>query len=52
MRIEMRELRLEDASDAARVHKAMTELDDWPFLLSDYVQDEEFSLSDIASMIF
>jgi predicted acetyltransferase len=43
MKIEMRELRLEDASDAARVHKAMMELDDWQFLLSDYVQDEEFS---------
>ena len=40
----MRELRLEDAPDAARVHKAMMELDDWEFLLSDYVQDEEFSL--------
>lgn len=43
MKIEMRELRLEDALDAARVHKAMMELDDWQFLLSDYVQDEEFS---------
>lgn len=43
MKIEMRELRLEDALDAARVHKAMMELDDWEFLLSDYVQDEEFS---------
>ena len=40
----MRELRVEDAVDAARVHKAMMELDDWQFLLSDYVQDEEFSL--------
>lgn len=40
----MRELRLEDAPDAARVHKAMMELDHWEFLLSDYVQDEEFSL--------
>ena len=44
MKIEMRELRLEDASDAAQVHKAMMELDNWQFLLSDYVQDEEFSL--------
>lgn len=43
MKIEMRELILEDASDAARVHKAMMELDDWQFLLTDYVQDEEFS---------
>ena len=43
MKIEMRELRLEDAYDAARVHKAMMELDNWQFLLSDYVQDEEFS---------
>jgi predicted acetyltransferase len=38
----MRELRPEDAPDAARVHKAVMELDDWQFLLSDYVQDEEF----------
>lgn len=44
MKIEMRELQVEDALDAARVHKAMMELDDWEFLLSDYVQDEEFSL--------
>ena len=44
MKIEMRELRLEDASDAARVHKAMMVLDNWEFLLSDYIQDEEFSL--------
>jgi predicted acetyltransferase len=43
MKIEIRELRLEDVSDAARVHKAMMELDDWEFLLSDYVQDEEFA---------
>lgn len=43
MKIEMRELRLEDASDAAQVHKAMMELDNWQFLLSDYVQDEEFA---------
>ncbi len=42
MKIEMRELRVEDALDAARVHKAMMELDDWEFLLSDYVLDEEF----------
>ncbi len=39
----MRELRVEDAFDAARVHKAMMEIDNWEFLLSDYVQDEEFS---------
>lgn len=43
MKIEIRELRLEDASDSARVHKAMMELDDWQFLLADYVQDEEFA---------
>ena len=42
MKIEMRELRPEDAPDAARVHKAMMELDDWDFLLSEYRQDEEF----------
>ena len=43
MKIEMRELILEDASDAPRVHKAMMELDDWQFRLTDYIQDEEFS---------
>lgn len=42
MNIEIRELRPEDAPDAARVHKAMMELDDWDFLLSEYRQDEEF----------
>jgi predicted acetyltransferase len=42
LKIEMRELRPEDAIDAARVHKAVKELDDWEFLLSNYVQDEEF----------
>jgi predicted acetyltransferase len=43
MKIEMRELRLQDAFDAAQVHKVMMELDDWEFLLSDYVQDEDFA---------
>ena len=42
MNIEMRELRMEDALDAARVHQAMTEADDWEFLLGNYVQEEEF----------
>ena len=42
MNIEMRELRPEDAEDAARVHAAVIALDDWEFLLSNYVQDEEF----------
>lgn len=42
LNIEMRELRIEDALEAARVHKAMIEADDWEFLLSNYVQDEEF----------
>jgi predicted acetyltransferase len=42
MNIEIRELRPEDAPDAARVHQAMMELDDWDFLLSEYRQDEEF----------
>lgn len=42
MNIEMRELRPEDALDAARVHKAVKELDDWEFLLTNYKQDEEF----------
>jgi predicted acetyltransferase len=43
MKIEIRELRVEDASDAAQVHKAVMALDNWQFLLSDYVQDEEFA---------
>ena len=38
----MRELRPEDALDAARVHAEVKALDDWEFLLSHYVQDEEF----------
>ena len=42
MKIEMRELRLEDALDAARIHQVMKEQDDFSFLLSDYQQDEEF----------
>jgi predicted acetyltransferase len=42
LNIEMRELRPEDAEDAARVHEAVAALDDWEFLLSNYVQDEEF----------
>jgi predicted acetyltransferase len=42
MNIEMRELRPEDALDAAKVHRDVIELDDWEFLLSSYVQDEEF----------
>lgn len=42
MNIEIRELRPEDAPDAARVHQQMMELDDWEFLLTNYHQDEEF----------
>ncbi len=42
LNIEMRELRPEDALDAARVHEAVAALDDWEFLLGNYVQDEEF----------
>jgi predicted acetyltransferase len=38
----MRELRPEDSLDAARVHRDVMQEDDWQFLLSDYVQDEEF----------
>lgn len=42
MKIEMRELVLEDAEDATRIHKAMKEQDNFSFLLSDYQQDEDF----------
>ena len=38
----MRELVLEDAVEAARIHKVMKEQDDFGFLLSDYLQDEDF----------
>ena len=42
MNIEIREILPDDEADAARVHRAVKELDDWEFLLSDYSQDEEF----------
>jgi predicted acetyltransferase len=42
MKIEMRELVLDDAIAAARIHKVMKEQDDFAFLLSDYQQDEDF----------
>ena len=42
LNIEIRELRLEDAGDAARIHKVMKERDEFSFLLSDYIQDEDF----------
>lgn len=38
----MRELVLEDAVEAARIHKVMKEQDDFSFLLSDYQQGEDF----------
>ena len=44
MKIEMRELCPQDAIDAARIHKVMKEKDEFTFLLSDYVQDEDFAL--------
>ena len=52
MNIEMRELRPEDAVDAAEIHSAVMELEDWQFLLSNYVQDEEFCayLDRVAAM--
>ena len=43
MKIEMRELCPQDAIDAARIHKVMKEKDEFNFLLSDYVQDEDFA---------
>lgn len=42
MNIEMRELRPEDSGFAADIHREVMELDDWHFLLGNYVQDEEF----------
>ena len=43
MKIEMRELCPQDAIDVARIHKVMKEKDEFNFLLSDYVQDEDFA---------
>ena len=41
--IEMRELRLEDGAQVASIHRAMKEQDDFNFLLSEYVQGEDFA---------
>ena len=43
MQIEMRELRSEDAEQAAAIHQEMKEQDNFNFLLSDYILGEEFS---------
>ena len=43
MNIEMRELRLEDADQVAAIHQVMKEQDHFNFLLSDYIQGEDFS---------
>jgi predicted acetyltransferase len=42
MKIEMRELRLEDCEQVAAIHRTMKEKDKFNFLLSDYDQDEDF----------
>ena len=39
----MRELCLEDAAQVAAIHQEMKEQDNFNFLLSDYIQGEEFS---------
>jgi predicted acetyltransferase len=41
--IEMRELIVEDEKDAARIHQEMMEKDGFTFLLSDYIQGEDFA---------
>ena len=38
----MRELRPEDGEQCAAIHRDMVEQDNFQFLLSDYVQDEDF----------
>ena len=43
MNIEIRELRPEDGEQCAAIHRDMVEQDNFQFLLSDYVQDEDFS---------
>jgi predicted acetyltransferase len=43
MNIEMRELRLEDADQVAAINQAMKVQDNFNFLLSDYIQGEDFS---------
>jgi predicted acetyltransferase len=43
MNIEMRELRLEDEEQVASVHQVMKEQDNFGFLLSDYIQNEDFA---------
>jgi predicted acetyltransferase len=42
MNIEIRELRPEDGEQCAAIHRDMVEQDNFQFLLSDYVQDEDF----------
>jgi predicted acetyltransferase len=43
LNIEMRELRAEDGEQCAAIHREMTEKDNFKFLLSDYVQGEDFA---------
>lgn len=43
LNIEMRELRVEDGEQCAAIHRVMKEKDDFGFLLSEYVQDEDFA---------
>jgi len=42
MKIEMRELRLEDSEQVARIHQVMKEQDNFNFMLSDYLVGEDF----------
>lgn len=43
LNIEIRELRMEDGEQCAAIHQVMVERDNFRFLLSDYVQDEDFA---------
>ena len=43
MNILMRELTLADEADVARIHAVMKEKDQFSFLLSDYIQGEDFA---------
>jgi predicted acetyltransferase len=42
MKIEMRELRVEDSDQVARIHQVMKEQDNFNFMLSDYRVGEDF----------
>ena len=42
MKIEMRELRLEDSEQVAQIHQVMKKQDNFNFMLSDYLVGEDF----------